>query len=78
MTGFTAIVTLVDIKGMKQGAVLQASEVARLAPPVLTDNFEGMALEYKDGQRILWLVSDDNFLFFQRTLLLKFALPERF
>lgn len=76
--GFTAIITLVDIKGMKQGAVLQASEVARLAPPVLADNFEGMALEYKDGQRILWLVSDDNFLFFQRTLLLKFALPERF
>jgi hypothetical protein len=74
--GFTAIITLVDVAGMGKGAVLRGREVARLAPPVLADNFEGLALERKDGQRILWIVSDDNFLFFQRTLLLKFALPE--
>lgn len=74
--GFTAIVTLVDLRGMRAGAVLHGREVARLAPPLLSDNFEGMALEWRDGQRILWLVSDDNHLFLQRTLLLKFALPD--
>lgn len=73
--GFTAVLTLVNVKHMKPGAVLDGREIARLASPVLADNFEGMALEQHGTQRILWLVSDDNHLFFQRTLLLKFALP---
>lgn len=75
--GFTAVIALVDLRGLKAGSVLKAREIARLAPPVLADNFEGMALEERDGQKILWVVSDDNHLFFQRTLLLKFAVPER-
>jgi hypothetical protein len=37
-----------------------------------------MAIERAGSQRILWIVSDDNHLFFERTLLLKFALPEKF
>ena len=77
--GFTAIITLVDIGSMKPGGTLTGKVVARLAPPVLADNFEGLALERgSNGQRILWVVSDDNHLFFQRTLLLKFALPDHF
>lgn len=76
--GFTAIITLVDIGHMGPDAVLTSRIVARLVPPVLADNFEGMAMEKQDGQRILWIVSDDNHMFFQRTLLLKFAVPESF
>lgn len=77
--GFTVIVTLVDIGGMKPGAMLSGKEVARLAPPVLADNFEAMTLQdTPDGQTILWILSDNNHLFFQRTLLLKFALPDQF
>lgn len=74
--GFTAIITSIKLDEMKEGAVLVGQSVAQLAPPLLVDNFEGLALEEKDGQRILWVISDDNFMFFQRTLLLKFALPE--
>lgn len=74
--GFTAVLKLVDLTGMRKGAVLNGPEIARFAPPVLADNFEGLALERHGKQRILWMVSDDNHLFFQRTLLLKFALPE--
>jgi hypothetical protein len=44
---------------------------------LLADNFEGLAIERRDGQRILWVISDDNHLFFQRTLLIKFALSEK-
>jgi len=76
--GFTAIIELVDISALKAGATLRGREIARLAPPLLSDNFEGMAVERKDGQRIFWIVSDDNHLFLQRTLLLKFALPDNF
>lgn len=76
--GFTAIIDLVDVSALKAGVTLRGREIARLAPPLLSDNFEGMAVEQKDGQRILWVVSDDNHLFLQRTLLLKFALPQHF
>lgn len=77
--GFTAIITLVDIGAMKAGAVLPGKEVARFAPPVLADNFEAMTVQRgPDGRMILWVLSDNNHLFFQRTLLLKFALPDQF
>jgi len=77
--GFTGVITLVDISHMKPGATLPSREIARFVPPVLSDNFEGLALERgPDGERFLWVVSDDNHLFFQRTLLLKFALPDHF
>lgn len=74
--GFTAVLKLVDISHMKLGAVVTGPEIARFAPPILADNFEGLALERVGNQRILWMVSDDNHLFLQRTLLLKFALDE--
>ncbi|MEO8722438.1 MAG: esterase-like activity of phytase family protein [Sphingobium sp.] len=73
--GFTAVITMLDISDMHKDAVLRPQEIARLAPPVLADNFEAMAVEKRDGQSILWIASDDNHMFFQRTLLLKFALP---
>ena len=73
--GFTAIITILDLSEAHENAVLRSEEIARLTPPVLADNFEAMAIEKRDGQSILWIASDDNHLFFQRTLLLKFALP---
>lgn len=74
--GFTAVLKLIDIGHAKEGAIINGPEIARFAPPILADNFEGLALEHVGNQRILWMVSDDNHLFFQRTLLLKFALDE--
>lgn len=74
--GFTAVLKLVDIGAVKAGALINGPEIAHFAPPILADNFEGLALEWQGKQRILWMISDDNHLFFQRTLLLKFALPE--
>lgn len=74
--GFTAVLKLIDLRQMREGAALDGPEIARFAPPVLADNFEGLALERHGKQRILWMVSDDNHLFVQRTLLLKFALDE--
>ena len=41
------------------------------------DNMEGVAVHRNgDGATILTLISDDNFSFFQRTLLLQFALAD--
>jgi hypothetical protein len=62
--------------GAVAGAVIDGEELIRLEPPYLTDNFEGVAVASgPHGQSVIYLVSDDNFSVFQRTLLLQFILP---
>ena len=56
--------------------MIRGRSIAALAPPLVHDNFEGMAITREGGATILWLVSDDNQSMLQRTLLLKFALEE--
>jgi hypothetical protein len=48
--------------------------IASLDEKGLTDNFEGVAVSQADGHTYIWLVSDDNYLWLQRTYLLKFEL----
>ncbi|WHO40057.1 esterase-like activity of phytase family protein [Sphingobium sp. AP49] len=72
---FTATIAIIELpEHVTPGAELKAQTLARLAPPLLADNFEGLAVSHEDGQTILWVASDDNHEFFQRTLLLKFRL----
>lgn len=56
-----------------EDAVIEPEELARLAPPMPVDNFEGIsAVRMPDGATRLYIVSDDNFSDRQRTLLLAF------
>ena len=73
---FTGVVTLVDLGALHRGEMLDGQEVARFQRPLLHDNFEALALSWEKGRPVLWIASDDNHLFFQRTLLLKFAVPD--
>lgn len=75
---FTATIAIVTLPDRPQpGDRLVAHTLARLAPPLLADNFEGIAIGREpDGRRTLWIISDDNHEFFQRTLLLKFAFDD--
>jgi len=54
--------------------VMEGEEIAAFAPPVVTDNYEALAVTQENGRTILWMASDDNFSPLQRTILLKFAL----
>ncbi len=75
--GFSAKVSLLDPMPFRRGVIASASVIASLAPPVLVDNMEGIAVT-KDGKAIyLWLISDNNFSIFQRTILMKFRLSDR-
>ena len=57
------------------GAVLRPVEIARFEHSLTADNFEGLAVRRDDRDRILvYMVSDDNFSGFQRTLLMQFQL----
>ncbi|MBU3077031.1 esterase-like activity of phytase family protein [Sphingomonas quercus] len=76
MEGFTAVLTVVDPGAIRRGATVAGTEIARLAPPLVTDNFEGIAATSTGGRTIITLVSDDNFLPIERTLLLRFALED--
>lgn len=71
---FSNSLVLVDPAAIRPGAVVRGEEIARLARPLIHDNFEGVAATTERGRTILWIVSDDNESVLQRTLLLKFRL----
>ncbi|PCD03263.1 hypothetical protein COC42_02305 [Sphingomonas spermidinifaciens] len=72
--GFYTVVTMIPRGAIRPGADIKGREIARLAAPAIHDNFEGVAATQEAGRTILWLISDDNQFFVQRTLLLKFRL----
>lgn len=65
---------LVERSAVRPGAVVAGRTLARLAAPLVHDNFEGIAVAREGEATIVWLLSDDNQLPIQRTLLLKFRL----
>ncbi len=76
-TGFRAVLTLLDPRAIGPGKTVAGREIARFAPPVLHDNFEGISVvTEKDGGTAIWIVSDDNQSVLQQSLLLKFRLDE--
>jgi len=72
-TLFTACITLVDARALRKGAVLSGRIIAKLEAPATPENFEGIAVTVDDARTIIWVISDNNFASWQRTLLLKFA-----
>ncbi|HYD30529.1 MAG TPA: esterase-like activity of phytase family protein [Azospirillaceae bacterium] len=73
--GFGARIVRLKAAALRAGAVLEGEELARLGPPLTIDNFEGIAVQPgADGEVRVWIVSDNNFSVFQRTLLLMFTL----
>jgi len=74
--GFTARLALVRLPPLVAGAQLQAQVIASFVPPGVADNFEALALSRDEhGRPTLWIASDNNHLFLQHSLLLRFALP---
>jgi hypothetical protein len=77
LLGFRARIARVPAAQLQPGAVAQGAEVARLDPRFTVDNFEGIAARIGPrGETLLYVISDDNFNSFQRTLLMVFALEE--
>ena len=71
---FSIEVVLLPRLGEMPTGVLQGPTIARFQSPVIADNFEGLSVGTENGRTIIWMISDDNFMRWQRTLLLKFAL----
>lgn len=77
MDGFWAALTIIDPRAVKPGEELKGEVLAEFRPPLNIDNMEGVSVVREGGRTILWLISDDNQMPVQRTLLLKFALGDR-
>lgn len=69
---WSAVLTLVDLRDARPGAVVEGREIARFAAPLTVDNYEGLAVSREGDATILWMVSDDNQFILERTLLMKF------
>lgn len=76
-TGFSAKIAIVETEAITTGARIQGRTIASIGSPLLIDNMEGVAITTESGDIIIWLISDNNFSIFQRTLLMKFRLAER-
>jgi hypothetical protein len=71
---FTSRLYLVDRFAWRDDATLHAREVMRISRPRLAENYEGIAIDPAGDRIMVWLVSDDNFLSAQRSLLLQLEL----
>ena len=73
--GVRSRIVLIQPKTIRPGAVLRGEELATIAPPITVDNMEGIsARRGGHGETLIYLLSDDNFSGFQRTILLMFEL----
>jgi len=64
----------IDPQTIKAGAVLDGPIVISADTHYQIDNYEGISVfRNRDGEIMIALISDDNFLLFQRTLLVEFA-----
>ena len=69
--GFDTAIAEVDVNSPSADGIVAARMLAEFGAAIPRDNYEGLAVtEDADGMH-LWLISDDNFMSFQRTLLLK-------
>lgn len=76
LEGVSARIGVVEAGAIVPGAWVKPRIIATLAPPLPVDNMEGIAAEREAGQTVIWMISDDNYVAIQRSLLLKFVLRE--
>lgn len=70
---FTAKIVLADPAAIAEDTVWSGDVIGAIAPPMPSDNMEGLTFEENlDGSLTLWVISDDNGAgFLQRTLLMR-------
>jgi hypothetical protein len=78
-SGFSAAISVVDPRAVgPDGHMAEEVIVPRWAPPLTVDNMEALAIEPTPAGPVVWIASDDNYFFLERTLLMRFALPKDF
>lgn len=74
---FSTRVMRVPARQIQPGALLRPQAVATIMSPMTTENFEGIAVRRgARGELLVYIISDDNYMPSQRTLLMMFTLAE--
>ncbi len=69
---FETMLVVADPGDIVSDTVWSGRPVASFAPPIPSDNYEGMDVVARpDGSTDIWLIADDNLATLQRTLLLR-------
>ncbi|MBL8834974.1 MAG: esterase-like activity of phytase family protein [Alphaproteobacteria bacterium] len=77
LAGFRVRLTRVPQAQLGPGVAARGAELARLDARHTVDNFEGVATRAgANGETLLYLIADDNFVRWQRTLLMMFAIAD--
>ena len=71
---FESALVSIDPRSIRPGAMVAGRKIARLAPPLVTANFEGVAAVVERGRTMIWLVADNDQMRWRPTYLLKFRL----
>ena len=75
-SGFAAALTVIDPRAIRpDGPPVVGGLLATIAPPLTVDNMEALAVQPTAHGPVLWIASDDNYFFLERTLLMAFARP---
>jgi hypothetical protein len=73
---FDTAIAVADPHAIRAGKVWRGTVIQRLSGGVFADNFEGIAFVAAPDDPArggVWLIADDNFSLFQRSLLVRFA-----
>jgi len=74
LLGFRSRIKLLDQAEIVADGVISGTQIARLARPLVADNFEAIATVDTPTGTLVYVLSDNNFSVLQRTLLLMFRL----
>lgn len=75
LAGFKARLRRIALADVRPGALMDGPVIADFRPPLVTENFEGLAVRRGEaGETLVYLLSDDNFNGLQRTLLVMLEL----
>lgn len=71
---FVNALTVIGPAALEPGALVRGREIARLGAPLTHDNVEGCAAATERGRTVIWLVTDNDRMWFRPSLLFKFRL----
>lgn len=75
LSGVAIRLSRIALDDLRPGGAIQGRELFILAPPLLVDNYEAMAVRVRsDGRVVVYLVADDNFNPLQKTLLMSIVI----
>ena len=71
--GASARISVIKFEDLEPNSVILPLTLDTLKPPMVVDNFEGISfLKLNDGGYYIFILSDDNFNFLQKTILYQF------